>query len=96
MNIAKYTGTQSAVWASGSCCCTAQVVEVIQAMVEVGEEEAAAQLLADLAHRARTLACEFVIELTTQASFIYNMEAHHGANTLPLLIAVHERSSPLL
>ncbi len=50
------------------CQCNAQVVEVIQEMVNLGEEAAAAQLLADIALRARTLACEIVIALVSQAS----------------------------
>ncbi|BDA49839.1 hypothetical protein COCOBI_14-4590 [Coccomyxa sp. Obi] len=49
------------------------VVEAIQSMVELGEEEAAAQLLADLAQRALTLACEIVGAAGTAASLLLRL-----------------------
>lgn len=47
-------------------------------MMELGEVDAAVQLLADVAHRARTLACEIIAELTTQASLLSTWRSHKG------------------
>lgn len=48
-----------------------QVAEAVQGMVEQGQKEAVAELLAELAHSALSLACITLVHLVAQASLTF-------------------------
>ncbi|BDA51590.1 hypothetical protein COCOBI_19-1460 [Coccomyxa sp. Obi] len=74
------------VYSSGSEKALVQLVEVMLKMVEVGEAEAAAELLAELAKYAPTVACDLTIQLAMQASTLCAFDFKGHSDTAASLL----------
>lgn len=53
-----------------------QVAEVVQGMVEAGHQEAAAELLPELAHSALSMACNILVQLVNQGRLAFQYLIH--------------------